>query len=87
MSKFLCKTCKNTNSLLLYDFGQMPAVNNFIDKNNVDKELKFPMELHVCKNCWLIQLSSVPHTTLGLITTVFLKFSSAFISPWYLDFW
>lgn len=60
MSNFICKTCRNTDSVLLYDFGQMPAVNNFIDKKNVSKELKYPMELHVCKKCWLIQLSSVP---------------------------
>ena len=35
----------------------------------------------------LVKLSSVPHTTLGLMTTVFLKLLKAFVSPWNLDFW
>ena len=35
----------------------------------------------------LVKLSSGPQTTLGLIITVFLKFSSAFCSPKNFDFW
>ena len=34
----------------------------------------------------LVKLSSGPQTTLGLIITVFLKFSSAFCSPENFDF-
>ena len=35
----------------------------------------------------LVKLSSGPQTTLGLIITVFLKFSNAFCSPRNFDFW
>ena len=56
----ICKNCKNKTTSLVYDFGQIPAVNSFIYKNEINDEKLFNLELYVCNHCWLVQLSDVP---------------------------
>ena len=44
-------------------------------------DLVIPGEVGLNNKLDFVKLSSVPHTTLGLIITVFLKFSKTFCSP------
>ena len=55
-----CKICKKNNTKLIFDFGKIPAVNNFIFENEVTNEKIYNLKLYICQNCWLLQLSDVP---------------------------
>ena len=38
------------------DLGVSPPSNNYLKKNELDKkELYFPLNILVCKSCWLVQ--------------------------------
>ena len=51
-----CKSCKNSNLTLVYDFGMIPHVNKFYSKAEKDKEKTYPLRLAVCNKCFLLQL-------------------------------
>ena len=56
----VCLSCSSNDSNLLYDFGELPAVNKFFSKNDVDSEKKYPLVLNYCKVCFLVQIEEVP---------------------------
>lgn len=56
----ICKSCSSNQTVLIFDFGMIPAVNNFIFEKEIDSEKLYKLSLYVCKKCWLIQLSNVP---------------------------
>jgi len=51
-----CKSCKNSNLTLVYDFGMIPHVNKFYSKAEKEKEKTYPLRLAVCNECFLLQL-------------------------------
>lgn len=55
-----CLSCGSSPLALVYDFGNMPRVNSFVDSGSIGAEPVFPMELMVCDNCKLLQLLSTP---------------------------
>ena len=48
------------NTKLIFDFGKIPAVNNFIFKKEIPKEKIYKLKLFICEKCWLLQLSDIP---------------------------
>lgn len=56
MKKNLCRHCKNPLTQKFVDLGESPPSNEYIDKCNIEKdEKKFPLQVFVCNNCWLVQ--------------------------------
>jgi NDP-4-keto-2,6-dideoxyhexose 3-C-methyltransferase len=51
-----CLLCKNSKLKPIFDLGNL-YVSNFVDKKNILKGVKSPLNLLYCNNCTLIQLS------------------------------
>ena len=56
----VCLSCGGNNINLIYDFGNLPAVNSFYSMENINSEEFFPMVLNVCNDCYLVQIENVP---------------------------
>ena len=56
----ICLSCENKELKLLYNFGNLPAVNNFYAEKDIFNEKPYPLVLNYCKECFLIQLNDVP---------------------------
>lgn len=52
-----CRCCGKTDFVPLLDMGQMPLANS-LHKKGEDSE-RYPLSVHVCSNCWHIQLGVV----------------------------
>ena len=50
-----CRVCNSSNLSFLFSIGNQ-YVNNFINKNELKKQIKAPLELIICENCFLVQL-------------------------------
>ena len=55
-----CRICSSKNLEKFLSLGESPLANNFLKKEDLEKEeLKFPLELVFCNICQLVQLSYV----------------------------
>ncbi len=61
-----CKSCGKGNCCEIIDLGLQPLANNLLSKEDLEKpEPRFPLNLTVCKCCWLMQIQElVPPTQL-----------------------
>lgn len=77
MSNISCRSCASTNLELVIDLGQQPLANNLLRQEDLTKEEpKFPLDVHVCKDCWLMQITHiVPPVTLFSDYIYFSSFS------------
>ena len=50
-----CRLCHNKKLTQIYNFGNH-YVSNFVQKKNIKKGVKAPLNLVYCKNCQLLQL-------------------------------
>jgi len=53
-----CLLCKNKDIKKIFSLGNL-FVSNFVNKNNIKKGIKAPLNLLYCKKCTLIQLSHI----------------------------
>lgn len=51
-----CRICKSENLKKFLDLGKQPWCNDFLTKEKIGTEKKYPLELFFCKNCALVQL-------------------------------
>jgi len=55
-----CRICLGENLRLILDLGSQPPANSLIEKNQLnDTELKFPLRLFWCSDCFLVQLLDI----------------------------
>src|SRR5258705_13875161 len=54
-SRKFCRLCKSKKLFPMLDLGSTPLADLFV-KNLHTKELKFPLSVSLCKNCFLVQL-------------------------------
>lgn len=54
-----CVACESTRLKRVFDLGSQPLANDYLDKNNEDQRVEFPLCLNVCENCTHAQLSGV----------------------------
>lgn len=55
-----CRICGGSNLTQILDLGQMPPANSFLKKEDLGKEeKKFPLAVHFCNTCSLLQLLHV----------------------------
>ncbi len=55
-----CRVCNNQNMELILDLGEQPPANSFLSSEHLNStELRFPLRLFVCRNCFLVQLLDI----------------------------
>ena len=54
-----CRICNNPKLIKYLDLGNQPLANSFLKKSEIAHEKKFPLQLLLCKKCFLSQLSVV----------------------------
>lgn len=53
----LCRSCKSEKIKSIFNLGIQPWCNNFLKKEELGKENKYPLELVYCEDCELVQLN------------------------------
>lgn len=53
-----CRVCDNDNLQTVIDLGEQAPANAYYEKKE-NIELKYPLKLNICDNCWHMQLSHV----------------------------
>lgn len=60
-----CRGCKNKDFSLVLDLGEQPWCNDFLTKEQLGNENKYPLRLTHCDSCGLLQLDyTVPKETM-----------------------
>src|SRR3989344_672915 len=55
-----CRVCSATNLKKVLSFGPTPLANAFLKKEDLRKqEAYFPLDVHLCKKCGLLQLTDI----------------------------
>jgi len=52
-----CVACESTRLKQVFDLGSQPLANDYLEKNNEDQRVEFPLCLNVCQDCTHSQLS------------------------------
>ena len=56
----VCRVCGKEDWLDVLSFGPMPLANNYLDPaSSYEQESRFPMDVIVCRNCWLMAIRQV----------------------------
>ncbi|MGV3773228.1 MAG: methyltransferase domain-containing protein [Verrucomicrobiales bacterium] len=78
---FTCLSCASPHGELALDLGVQPLANNLLRTEDLDKpEPKFPLEVAVCKECWLMQILTIaPPADLFSEYLYFSSFSDALL--------
>lgn len=54
----LCRTCKSERLYVFLELGDHPLANGFLRADQLDEpELRFPLDVHACLDCGLIQVA------------------------------
>ncbi|HSI61991.1 MAG TPA: class I SAM-dependent methyltransferase [Candidatus Saccharimonadia bacterium] len=74
---FSCRSCGSTSLEKVIDLGLQPLANNLLRPENLGQpEPRFPLDVWVCSQCWLMQISHiVPPVTLFSEYVYFSSFS------------
>lgn len=60
MHNLVCRSCNSNNLELVIDLGLQPLANNLLEAGDLAKEEpKFPLDVHVCLDCWLMQITHI----------------------------
>ena len=55
-----CRSCGSTHLEPVIDLGTQPLANNLLQPEDLSKpEPKFPLEVRVCADCWLMQITHI----------------------------
>ncbi|RZD41362.1 MAG: methyltransferase [Thaumarchaeota archaeon] len=55
-----CRICSSKNLELILDLGKQPPANSLLEMNQLElSEIKFPLRLFWCKDCFLVQLLDI----------------------------
>ncbi|MBI2051388.1 methyltransferase domain-containing protein [Candidatus Roizmanbacteria bacterium] len=55
-----CRICKGKRLYHFLSLGSMPIPNGFLSRKDLTiKEERYPLEVYVCEDCWLVQLTHV----------------------------
>ena len=78
-----CRICFSNKLTSYLDLGKQPFSNSFLNYKDLKNEKKFPLEVVLCKNCGLSQLSIVPNTKFIFNKYDYLSSSSKALSNHY----
>jgi SAM-dependent methyltransferase len=52
-----CRACHSTDLDLMIDFGELPLAGGFLaGESEIEHERRYPLEVHVCNECALVQI-------------------------------
>lgn len=51
-----CRACGGSDQAEMIDFGSVPLAGGFLDPSDVATELTYPLVVHVCNSCTLVQI-------------------------------
>jgi novobiocin biosynthesis protein NovU/D-mycarose 3-C-methyltransferase len=84
-----CRGCENTDLRQIMDFGEMPLAGGFLaNRGSIASEERFPLAVHVCCKCSLVQIVdaidpdvlfrdySFSSSTIGALVTHFERYAS-----------
>lgn len=55
-----CRICKSQQVYKVFSLGQQPLANKVLTKEQLtEKEIKYPLDLHFCTRCYLLQLIDI----------------------------
>lgn len=54
-----CRICGSNNLISYLNLGDMPLVNNLLNKSELSSEKRYPLEVLLCNDCNLSQLSTI----------------------------
>src|SRR5260221_2629686 len=54
-----CRYCKSTHLIKFLSLGNHPPSDSFIRPNEIHSEIRYPLEVYFCKECFLVQLVDV----------------------------
>lgn len=76
-----CRSCGSSRIHPFLDLGLQPLANNLLGPgDSFDKEPRFPLEVAVCQDCWLVQITdTVPPVALFEDYLYFSSFSDAML--------
>lgn len=67
MTDGTCRLCGSNNLTMFLDLGKMPHAGAFIKEDRIKDEVSYPLQVHFCNNCTLVQvLTAIPKETLFL---------------------
>ncbi len=73
-----CRICGSEELEKILDLGETPLANAFVSKNDLNKkESRFPLTVHYCKNCSLVQVPDVVHPKILFSDYYFLTSASS----------
>ena len=78
-----CRICHSSKLTSYLDLGKQPFSNSFLTQKELKNEKKFPLEVVLCKNCGLSQLSIIPNTKFIFSEYDYLSSSSKALSNHY----
>ena len=78
-----CRICSSKKLDNYLDLGKHPFSNSFLIYKNLKREKKFPLNVVLCKNCGLSQLSIIPNTKFIFSKYDYLSSSSKALSNHY----
>ncbi len=57
--KTTCRICKSDDLVLFLSLGEQPPVDNFVTKEQIADEKRYPLDVYFCRTCNLVQLLDV----------------------------
>lgn len=51
-----CRACGQADLEILLDLGTMPLAGGFLDPSEVESEKLYPLPIHICRSCALVQI-------------------------------
>lgn len=73
-----CRICNSEELEKILDLGETPLANAFVGGNDLNKkESRFPLTVHYCKNCSLVQVPDVVHPKILFSDYYFLTSASS----------
>lgn len=73
-----CRICNSEELEKILDLGETPLANAFVGRDDLNKkESKFPLTVHYCKNCSLVQVPDVVHPKILFSDYYFLTSASS----------
>ncbi len=60
MKRTNCMVCSGTRLVEFIDCGDQPNGNNFLFKDELAREVVFPLAMMVCQDCWEVQIAEFP---------------------------
>jgi len=59
ISRTTCRFCEGSNLTRILDLGYFPLAGGFLKEENFPNEKYYPLELNLCTDCFLVQISNV----------------------------